>query len=220
MEESDASSGSTHSLEALQNLNSRLSAYAVLYESSGLDLKRRAISSALVAVSDFLESHAFPPNTLLAIMHPALALAEREDSILDPVFCERSSGGRPKASASDDERKGILAAFANAWLEHHKSENLPQRLKLAAAAQKMRGGWFGDVTRANLTTARDMINQEAKDHPAVVMAKAFGELFDDAKATFGAANAFQAMLDYMNSTQAGGPMGISKTPHFSSSDDD
>ena len=121
---------------------------------------------------------------------------------------------------TDHERTGILAAFANAWLEQYKADERPQRLKLSGAARKMRGGWFGEVTRANLKTARDMVSQEAKDHPAVVMAKAFEELFDEARDTFGAANAFQAMLDYVNWAPAGRTMGISKTHHVSPSGDD
>lgn len=206
--------------EAMQDLNSRLAACALLYESQEIESKRKAIWSALVAVADFLEAQGFPPSTLLPIMHPANALAEQENRNLDPLFCVRPCGGRPPSTMAALERKGIFAAFANAWLEQSKADGRNDPTKLSEAARKMRGGWFGDVTRANLKTARDMVSQEARDHPAVVIAKAFDELFDEARVTFGAANAFQAMLDYVNSVPAGRTMGILKTPSVSSSDDD
>lgn len=198
--------------EAIHVLNVRLANFAVLYESRDLDQKRSAVSGALIAVTDFLEAQAFPPSTLLPIMHPALALAEREHRNLDPLFCTRPCGGRPRSTVTFLERQGVLAAFANAWLEQHKADGRPQRLKLSEAARKMRGGWFGEVTRANLKTARDMVSEEAKDHPAVVMAKTFEQLFDQAIETFGAASAFQMMIDYVNQAPAGRMMGISKTP--------
>jgi hypothetical protein len=210
---------------ALRSLKSRLSTCANLYESPEPETKRRAVGSALVAVSDFLEAHGFPPASILPIMHPAAALAERENGTLDPLFCEKPSatrprGGRPKSTMDDQMRTGILAAFANAWLEQTRTDSRPQRLKLAEAARKMRGGWFGEITRANLTTARDMVSQEAKNHPAVVVAKAFEGLFDEARTEFGAAGAFQAMIDYVNWAPAGRMMGFLKTPHVSPSADD
>lgn len=225
METSEDRPGLSDRQEPRRLLKSRLSAYAILYESPDAEIRRTAIGSALAAVSDFLEAEGFSPALILPIMHPAASLAERENGTLDPIFCEkpratRPRGGRPKATMDEQMRTGILAAFANAWLDQCRADGRPQRLKLAEAARKMRGGWFGEVTRANLKTARDMVNQEAKNHPAVVMAKAFEELFDEARTKFGAAGAFQAMIDYVNWAPAGRTMGILKTPDVSRSADD
>src|SRR5690606_26802290 len=103
-----------------------------------------------------------PPETLAPILRPALALAERENNNLDQMFAERARTGRPKATIDDLERIGILAALSNFWLKVHQNDGRNQSTKLAEAARKMRGHGFGKVTRANLKTARDTVNQEAK----------------------------------------------------------
>lgn len=200
-------------------LRDKLANYAVLYESQDLDQRRKAVWSALVAVTDFLKAQDFPPNTLLPIMHPAIALAERENNNLDPMFSQRARGGRPNATMAAHERTGVLAAFANAWLDLHKDDDRPQRAKLSEAARKMRGGWFGDVTPANLKTAREIVSQEAKDHPAVVVAGTFDQFFDDAIAACGAAGAFQAMISLVNESSASRTTGIWKTPPVSSAEE-
>lgn len=200
-------------------LRGKLADYAMLYESQDLDQKRKAVWSALVAVTDFLKAQDFPPSTLLPIMHPAIALAERENNNLDPMFSQRARGGRPNATMAGHERTGALAAFANAWLDLHKDDDRPQRAKLSEAARKMRGGWFGDVTLANLKTAREIVSQEARDHPAVIVAGMFDQLFDEAIATCGTAGAFQTMVAFVNESSAGRTMGIWKTPPVSSAEE-
>ena len=83
----------------------------------------------------------------------------------------------------------------------------------------MNGGWFGDVTRSNLMTARETVNQEAKNHPAVVIAATFDDLFVEADALVGRAGAFQLMLDYVNDAPVARMRGIWKTPPVSSADE-
>jgi hypothetical protein len=180
-------------------LRDQLALCASLYESEHLDRQRQAIFSALFAVTDFLKANDFPPETLLVLMRPAIALAQLQDNIVEPLFAERARGGRPKLGIDDFERAGILAAFTNAWLHIHRNEPIEQHAKLSAAARAMRGGWFGDVDRAKLKSARELVSQEARDHPAVIVAAEFGRLFSDANEMVGERKAFQAMLKFVNS---------------------
>ncbi len=95
------------------------------------------------------------------------------------MFAERARDGRRRPAIDELERAGILAALANFWLKIHQNDGRDQSTKLAEAARKMRGHWFGKVTRANLKTARDMVSQEAKDHPSVVAANLFDQMLND-----------------------------------------
>lgn len=175
--------------------------------------------SALGAVADFLEAQDFPPESLPPVLRPALALAERENNNLDQMFAQRARGGRPMATIDHHDRIGILAAFANAWLRMNEGDGRPQGSKLAEAARKMRGGWFGDVTRSNLKTAREVVSREAKNHPAVMIAATFDDLFVEADALAGRAGAFHLMLDYVNDSPVARMKGIWKTPPVSSADE-
>lgn len=185
-------------IDDISVLRDQLTLCATLYENENLERQRQAIFSALFAVTDFLEIQNFPPEVLLPLMRPAIALAELQDNIVDPLFAQHERGGRPKASMSDHERAGIMAAFANAWLHIHKSDPLDQRAKLSAAARAMRGGWFGEVNRAKLKSARDMVSQGAKDHPSAIVAKEFEQLFDEAIQLVGRGRAFQFMVRFIN----------------------
>lgn len=179
-------------------LREKLMLCAALSESESLERQRQAIFSALFAVTDYLDSQNFPPSTLLPIMRPAIALAELQDNIVDPLFAQRSRDGRPKTSIDDHERTGILAAFANAWLRLHRSDPLGQREKLSAAARAMRGDRFGKVDRAKLKSARDMVSQGSKGSEAAMVAMEFERLFDDAIELVGPGRAFQFMVDFVN----------------------
>lgn len=191
----------------------------MLYQSDKLVHQRKSVMSALSAVADFLEAQDFPPETLPPILRPALALAERENNNLDQLFAQRARGGRPNVTMDHHDRTGILAAFANAWLRMNEDDGRVQGSKLSEAARKMRGGWFGDVTRSNLKTAREVVSQEAKSHPAVVVADTFDDLFKQAVTLAGPADAFQLMLDYVNDAPAARMKGIWKTPPVLSADE-
>jgi len=201
----------------LEVLREKLGDYATLYGSDDPHHQRMAVMSSLCSVTDFLNAHGFGPEMLLPIMRPSLALAERENNSIDQMFAERVRGGRPKATLDEHERTGILAAFADAWLRIHAHDHRPQKLKLADAARHMRGDWFGSLDRVKLKTARDIVNQEAKTHPAVMIARVFDDMFQEAIATVGLANAFQLMVQYVNQAQAGQASGIWKTHSVSPS---
>ena len=202
--------------EDLEKLRSRLAISATLYASDILEHQRKAVISAIFAVQDFLEAQAFPPETLPPLLRPALALIERESNNLDQMFAERARGGRPKATMDQHDRTGILAAFANAWLRIRRDDPRPQASKLSEAARKLRGGWFGNVTRSNLKTAREIVSQEASNHPAVVVSRLFDELFEEAFGLEGQENAFEFMRDFVNTAPASRIKGIWKTPTVSS----
>jgi hypothetical protein len=199
----------------LTKLRQRLDISAALYQSENLSDHRRAVSNALDAVVEFLEAREFPYEALAPILRPMLALAERESNNIDQMFAERPRTGRPKVTMDHHDRTGILAAFANAWLRLHKDDDSTQSVKLTHAATKMQGGWFHNVTRANLATAREIVSQEAKNHPAVVVSKMFDEFFEQAIASKGRHNAFRSMVDYVKTSEASRIRGIWKTPPVS-----
>lgn len=203
---------------ALDKLHSQLVDDAELYESDDLQDQRDAVAHALLAIADYLTVQGFSNATLAPLMRPVAALAERENNSLDLMFSQRARGGRPKATLAEHERTGILAALAEGWLRVHEGDDRPQADKLADVARQMKGRWFGTVTRAQLETAREMVSQEAKDHPAVSHARLAYGWFVSAAEKFGAGNAFPIMVRMFNDQKlpfGGGEGGISKTPGVS-----
>ena len=207
---------------ALDKLHAQLVDDAQLFESDDLQDQRDAVAHALLAVADYLESLGFAKATLAPLMRPVAALVERENNSLDLMFAQRARGGRPKATLTDHERIGILAALAEGWLRTHEKDETTQPAKLADAARKMKGRWFGSVTRAQLETARELVSQEASDHPAVGQARLFTGFFEKTAELFGAENAFGIMVRWLNDTNAPfgfGQRGISKTSSVSPTED-
>lgn len=199
-------------------LRDQLTACAMLYQSDNIDRQRQAVLSALFAVTDFLTAQAFPPETLFPLMRPAIALAERENNAIDSLFAQRARAGRPKATIDELERVGILAAFANAWLIINEHDGRDQRAKLSDAAREMCGGWFGDVSRAKLKAAREIVSQEGIGHPSVIVAGEFNRYFDEAIKLVGRGKAFKHMISFVNNSPASRSMGILKTPTVLSAD--
>jgi len=207
---------------ALDKLHAQLVDDAQLYESDDLQDQRDAVAHALLAVADFLKAQGFANHTLVPLMRPVAALAERENNSLDLMFTQRARPGRPKATLADHERTGILAALAEAWLRTNETDDRPQSDKLAEAARKMTGRWFGSVTRAQLETAREVVSQEASDHPAVGHAKMVCSWHADVVEKFGVENAFPLMVRMFNDIKlpfGGGEGGILKTPRVSPAED-
>lgn len=207
---------------ALERLHAQLTDDAQLYESDKLQDQRDAVAHALLAVADFLKAQGFANATLAPLMRPIAALAERENNSLDLMFAQRARGGRPKATLADHERTGILAALAEGWLRTHPGDDMTQSDKLSAAARKMKGRWFGTVTRAQLETARELVSQEAKDHPAASHATMVYGWFVRTAEMFGADNAFPIMVRFFNDQKmpfGAGEGGILKTPRVSPTED-
>ena len=134
------------------------------------------------------------------------------------MFAQRARKGRPRTTLAEHERSGILAALANAWLRSHKEQDRLQSDKLADAARKMKGRWFGNVTRAQLETARELVSQESSNHPAVTTAKNFEQYIASAEEKFGVTGAFSILVRFLNDqkvTFGHGEGGILKTPSIS-----
>jgi hypothetical protein len=196
----------------LKLLQGRLADCAELYQIRDLAAQRSAVVHALCAVNDYLALQGFAAEMLLPIMRPALALAEREHNVLDQMFSERARKGRPNVTLEEQERTGILASFANAWLRIKKHDDQSQESKLAEAARQLRGGWFGHVSKSNLKTARGVVSQELSDHPAVVLCREFDKLFSQAELDRGPLEAFSFIIRFVNNAPAGHVAGIWKTP--------
>jgi hypothetical protein len=203
---------------ALSALHTILADDALLYASDDLQDKRDAVAHSLLAVVNYLELQGFDKCTLSPLMRPVAALAERENNSLDLMFAQRARNGRPKATLEEHERTGILAVMAETWLLIHVEDERLQKVKLAEAARRMKGRWFGSVTCAQLETAREVVSQEAKDHPAVGAARMFAIQMKNCQEKFGAKEAFAIMVRTLNDLQlpfGAGEGGISKTPPVS-----
>lgn len=208
---------------ALWQLHSALVANAKLYETGDLDDQRDAVAGSLLAVHDYLVGRGFALAAIAPLMRPVAALVERETRSIDLLFAQRKKGGRPKATLADHARTGILAALASFWLEWHEHDERKQITKLREAARNMKGPWFGGVTGANLKTARDLVMQEAKEHPAVLEAGRFkSETIQTARALYGDANAWIVLIQMLNdiSPKYAAIAKIEKTPPVSPIDDD
>lgn len=207
---------------ALDKLHTQLVNDARLYESENLQDQRDAVANTLLAVAGFLKAQGFATATLAPLIRPVAALTERENNSLDQMFAQRARAGRPKATLAEHERTGILVALTDLWLIAHAADDRPIADKLADAARKMNGRWFGRVTRAQLETARELVSQEAKDHPAVTQAGIFQTLCAKTENDVGAASAFAIMVRWLNDTKlpfGAGEGGISKTPRITPTKD-
>lgn len=202
----------------LQNLRVFLQNTSEVYVHGDLEQQRRAVLISLAGVVRYFQEKGFPPQTLSPILRPAIALIDRENSALDQMFSVRSRKGRSKKTFEENIRTGILAGFADGWLQLHQNDDRAQPAKLAEAARHLQGPWFGDVSRAKLETARETVSGEAKDHLAVLAYGWFADAFQNALAEWGPSQAFSRLVGELNENSAGRVMGILKTVPLSSPD--
>lgn len=211
----------TSTPEDLEFLRIYLSDCAEIYLTGDLSSQRLAVVSALLGVAKYLEGQNFGPATLLPVIRPALALADRhQSSALDKMFTERPRDGRPSATTDGHLRTAILATFAEVWLRLCEGDGRKQASKLAEAARKMSGGWFGDISGSQLKTAREIVSREAPSHLVVESADRFSRLFDSVIETVGLERSFAFMVRYVNHHPVSGAMGILKTTPVSSVEED
>lgn len=213
----------TGRVAALDQLHETLVNNAQLFQTGEIQNQRDSVAHSLLAVMTFLDSQGFSTLVLSPLLRPVLALAERENGSVDMLFAERArkKGGRPKATLTQHERTGILAALAEAWLAMHKDSELPQAQKLEQCARKLKGRWFGKVTRAQLKTALDLVRQEGKDHPAVGSARITLAGYQEGTKQFGPTVAFEILIRTLNDLKlpfGAGEGGIAKTPSVSPSE--
>lgn len=199
----------------LNELQERMADYAKLYLTSDLDNQRLAVATALYEVARYFDTQGFPPESLLPLIRPAHALAERENNALDKMFSQRPRAGRPKSTTGEHMRTAMLAILADAWLKSHKEDDRRQSVLLAEAARNMHGPWFKDVSGATLKTAREIVSREAKDHMVREFADRFSAFFEKVVATVGEKRAFPLMVRYINEHEVSREMGNFETPDVS-----
>lgn len=200
-------------------LNTRLADNANLYLHGNLQDQRDAVADSLLAVEGFLADQGLSRLALLPILRPVEALVERENNTIDPLFAERARSGTPKRTLDRLNRIGILAALADAWLIAHSGEGHPQKVLLNRAIQTFKGRWFKNLSRAQLETARELVSQEAADHPAVEQAARTRADIERAAEHYGSKNAILIVVRYLNECPpsfAFGNSKILKTTHVQS----
>lgn len=151
---------------ALEQLHAIMVANAKLFQGADQD-KRDAIVGQVLGIQHFLILQGFALPTLEPLMHTVSALVAREGNSPDPIFSERKGPGRPKRSSEDEHRSGALVAISEVWLAKTGPDERTQVQKLTELARRISGGWIGEVTAGKLKTARELVSQEASDHPAV-----------------------------------------------------
>jgi hypothetical protein len=182
---------------------------ADLYLSADLPSQRLAVTNALFEVAKFLEKNGFPPQTLLPIIRPALALAERhEHNALDQMFAQKGSDGRPKSTFDKGLRTAIWAKLANVWLRIHQDDDRRQSVKLAEAARKMRGPMFDGVSGAALKTSREIVSHGAKDDAIVEFYDRFSSWMDEIASVIGLTRSFSFVVRHINEHPVSKTMGI------------
>ena len=203
-----------------EKLREYLAECAKLYLTADLDSQRLAVASALYATAKYLEELQFPPETLLPLMRPATALADRENNALDEMFSQRPREGRPSLRTTAHMRTAILAVFANAWLKSHENDDRRQSTKLADAARKMRASGLNGVTGATLKTAREIVSRESKEHLAVEFSNRFAAFYAKVAESLGERRAFALMARYVGQHEINLALEILKTPSVLSVDND
>lgn len=156
-------------IQAFEWLATRLVDHAQLYETGGRQNQRDAIGASLVDISDFLSCRGLSNPTLRPIWRVIEALAERERGATDPIFTERgnrSRGGRPEKPVRVHQQDGVIAAFANFWIEHNADKTRTVRSQLGEIARLLDGNGLGTLSAARIKQARETVSQEAADHPA------------------------------------------------------
>lgn len=203
----------------LNGLRGRLADLSKLYLTPNLDQQRLAVTSALLEVAEYLKGSGFPEHSILPLIRPAQALADRENNALDEMFSQRPRKGRPSLAATAHMRTAILAVLANAWLKLHESDDRKQSAKLAEAARKMRASGLYGVTSAMLKTAREIVSRETKEHLVVEFSDRFAAFYDKVAATVGERRAFAIMARYVGEHEVNHALGILKTPPVLSADE-
>ena len=188
----------------LWSLHDALVEYATLYRSAtNLDDRRDAVVGTLIAVQRFLKTQGFNEATTEPLMRPVSALVEREQNILDPLFCERKRAGAPARSLENHSKIGALAALAEAWLKLHEANEGTNDVKLRRFMRHVQGDWLCDLSLSKVRAARALVSEEAKDHPAVLWAIFYAQQIADAEQLGGPAAAITTVANSLNRRRTG-----------------
>lgn len=181
-------------IESLSLLDAILAKNADIYENGTRQDRRDAICNCLLSVASYLSENGVTHRHLTPILHAVESLTERENNRLDPIFCERVRVGKPTRSLVQNQQDGVIAAIANHWLEHNADSSVPMRNRLDAAARLMRNAGLGRVLAARVKQARELVSQEAADHPATVMSETVTTWLSRASDDYGAQRAIGIIL--------------------------
>lgn len=181
-------------IESLSLLDAILAKNTETYENGSWQDRRDAIANCLLSVATYLSENGIDLRHLRPILHPVESLTERENNRLDPIFCERVRAGKPTRSLAQNQQDGIIAAIANHWLAHNADSTTPMQNRLNAAARQMQNANLGVVSAARVKQARELVSQEAADHPARLMADVVNSWLERASNDYGVANAIGIIL--------------------------
>lgn len=177
----------------LWTLHKELAAAARFYHETDLQGQRDAVFHSIFAVQRYLKSQGFSEATTEPLVRPAEALMERENNRLDPLFNERKRSGAPSRSLDEYSKIGAIAALAEAWLALHKGEEGKVSDKLKRFIRHVEGPWLNNLTLGKVKAAREMVSQEAKDHPAVSWATIYSKSIAEAERLGGTAAAIKTV---------------------------
>jgi hypothetical protein len=187
---------------AIESLHARMNEAAKSYEGGSLDDQRHAVFEAVLGVYEMLVEQGFSELTLAPLFRPIDALEAQFHRKPDLLFAQdrskKGKGGRPIKGPDRHHRDGILAALAEFWMQNHDQAEKAD-IRLARAARRFSGGrWFGQVTKAQLNSAREIVSQEAASHPAVVTAEAMRKRLAQAAADYGGDKAITVTIRILN----------------------
>ncbi|ROT96501.1 hypothetical protein EB810_00600 [Altererythrobacter sp. FM1] len=181
-------------IDSLNLLDSILAKNTEIYENGPSQDQRDAIANCLLSTASYLSENGVDLRHLQPILHAVETLTERENNRLDPIFCERIRQGAPSRSLKRNQQDGIIAAIANHWLAHNADKSTPMKSRLAAVARLMQNSGLGDLDAARVRQARELVSQDASDHPASVMAGVIDSWLERASTDFGENEAVSIIL--------------------------
>lgn len=205
--------------DALNELHDRMVFSALHFEDGALENKREGIAYAMASLRDFLRSQGFGIQTIVTILRTQDALTERARNSPDPLFAQRKRAGRPLVSLRALERAGVLAALADAWLVAYDDGERTHKRLLADAARAFKGDWFRSVSRAQLSSARDLVSQHPENHRSVATAAVVSGMLEEAAKKHGMKAAIKSMIIHLNNSPRGyaiGRIDSEETPPVSS----
>ncbi|MXP10757.1 hypothetical protein [Pseudoblastomonas halimionae] len=182
----------------LWTLHEELAAAARFYRAADLQGQRDAVFASLFAVERYLKSQGFSEATTEPLIRPAEALVDREANRRDLLFCERKRSGAPSRTVADYNKIGAIAALAEAWLALHKDGDGKVADKLKRFIRHVEGPWLCNLTLSRVKAAREMVSQEAKDHPAVEWANRYRNWLAESARLGGPAAAIRTVARILN----------------------
>jgi hypothetical protein len=187
----------------LHVLHSDLASFAKLYRGGDLQAQRDAVSSSAISIQRYLNSQGINEQTVEPLMRVVSALVEREENRLDPLFCDRARDGAPARSNKDYDRIGAIATLANIFLKLRKNEDGNTKEKLQRFARKASCEWLGNLTYSRVKAAREMVAQEAKEHPAVSWANLYQSHFEEVEKLSDERVAYDMLLRFIQKQKIG-----------------